>query len=70
MHKKIKSFLNKFGFHVEPHEQVKVFDVVCGMEVSLARIKHTITYNKEQYHFCSDSCRDHFKRDPQKYAGS
>ena len=45
------------------------FDVVCGMELNLAHIKHAIEHIGESYYFCGESCRDHFVNDPEKYVG-
>ncbi len=46
------------------------FDVVCGMELTPEKIKHTIEHTDgTAYHFCSKSCKDHFVNDPQKYVG-
>ncbi len=69
MRKKIKSFLHKLGFHMEPPESKTAFDLVCGMEISIRSAKHTFAHNNEVYHFCSESCYNHFKNDPGKYAG-
>ena len=42
------------------------FDVVCGMELTVDKIKHTVEHtNGTAYHFCSKSCKDHFGGDPQ-----
>lgn len=68
MQKKIKKILRKFGFHLEP-ERDFVFDIVCGMEFPEKQAEFTSTHNGEIYHFCSQSCKDHFGGDPEKYAG-
>lgn len=69
MRKKITSFLKKFGMH-EVKEPQTFFDVVCGMELTPDKIKHTVDHtNGTAYHFCSKSCKDHFVSDPQKYIG-
>lgn len=69
MHKKITSFLKKFGLH-EVKEPQTFFDVVCGMELTVDKVKHTVEHtNGTAYHFCSKSCKDHFVNDPEKYIG-
>lgn len=69
MRKIITSILRKFGLH-EVKEPQTFFDVVCGMELTLYKIKHIVEHtNATAYHFCSKSCRDHFVNDPEKYTG-
>ena len=41
-------------------------DPVCGMTVK-PDSPHRATHAEREYRFCSASCRDKFKRDPQKY---
>lgn len=54
----------------EAKEPQTFFDVVCGMELTVDKIKHTVEHtNGTAYHFCSKSCKDHFVGDPQKYIG-
>ena len=54
----------------EVKEPQMFFDVVCGMELTLDKVKHTVEHtNATVYHFCSKSCKDHFVNDPQKYVG-
>lgn len=54
----------------EVKEPQTSFDVVCGMELTVDKIKHTVEHtNGTAYHFCSKLCRDHFVNDPQKYIG-
>ncbi len=47
----------------------KIIDIVCGMELDLAKIKYSVEYKKETYYFCSESCRRHFVDDPKCYLG-
>ncbi len=68
INKRIKSFLHRFGLHLEPGKDV-VFDIVCGMEVPAKTVKFTSAHSGEAYHFCSQSCKSHFDGDPGKYAG-
>jgi len=69
MRKTITSILRKFGLH-EVKEPQTFFDVVCGMELTVDKIKHTVEHTDDiAYHFCSKSCKDHFVNDPQKYIG-
>ncbi len=69
MRDKIKSFLRRFGLH-EVKEPQTFFDVVCGMELTPNKIKHSVEHTDgDAYHFCSKSCRDHFVNDPKKYLG-
>jgi YHS domain-containing protein len=47
----------------------KKSDVVCGMELNPTEVEHTSEYKGEKYYFCSENCKDHFDKDPEKYAG-
>jgi protein SCO1/2 len=42
-------------------------DPVCKMELSVGPDTLTVEHGSERYHFCSEACRDKFKRDPAKY---
>jgi YHS domain-containing protein len=54
----------------EVKEPETFFDVVCGMELTPDKIKHTVEHtNGTAYHFCSKLCKDHFVNDSQKYIG-
>ncbi len=69
MHKKLKSVLEKVGFHIE-EEPNMLFDVVCGMEFPVANAKYQSAHRGDAYYFCSESCNSHFDGDPEKYAGT
>jgi len=45
-----------------------VKDPVCGMEIDPATAAGSEEYEGKTYPFCSQSCLDSFKSDPQKYA--
>lgn len=68
MRKKIKTLINKLGFHTETPPDT-VIDLVCGMEFPLKRATHSREWNGELYYFCSQSCHSHFANNPSKYAG-
>jgi YHS domain-containing protein len=42
-------------------------DLVCGMPLS-AGIYDTAHYNGKVFGFCSEECKDAFKKEPKKYA--
>ena len=46
----------------------KTKDPVCGMEVDPKKAAHTATYQRKTYYFCSQSCKESFDREPEKYA--
>ena len=50
-------------------QQKKEFDIICGMELDLAEIGHTSEYQGATYYFCSASCKEHFDKNPEQYAG-
>jgi len=43
-------------------------DPVCGMTVDKKTAAASYEYHGKTYYFCSQSCRDNFAEDPQKYA--
>jgi uncharacterized protein len=47
--------------------QSTALDPVCGMQVDLANAPASHLYGSEQYHFCSDHCRDRFAASPQRF---
>jgi membrane fusion protein, copper/silver efflux system len=47
-------------------------DLVCGMYVDEKKVKatgETSDYEGQTYFFCSDECKKHFEKNPQKYVG-
>lgn len=44
-----------------------VTDPVCGMEIDPATAKHAIEHGGVQYFLCSDSCRDRFEENPERW---
>lgn len=44
----------------------KVKDPVCGMMIAKGAIK--ADWDKADWHFCSESCREKFTKEPAKYA--
>ncbi len=51
-------------------QKMKVFDLVCGMELAAEGVRYASEHKGETYYFCSASCKKHFDDDPQKYAGA
>jgi YHS domain-containing protein len=49
-----------------PKEE-KVKDPVCGMEISVEKAKGKSQYKKKTYYFCSNSCKEKFDKEPEKY---
>ncbi len=45
-------------------------DPVCGMNVAEDRAAGTVDHAGQRYYFCSSSCVQKFKADPQKYSGA
>ncbi len=53
----------------EVKEPQTFFDVVCGMELTQDKIKHSVEHTDgNSYYFCSKMCKDHFVNDPEKYS--
>jgi xanthine dehydrogenase accessory factor len=44
-------------------------DPVCGMEVEVARARHTAEHAGATYYFCCPHCRQHFLKDPERHLG-
>ena len=42
-------------------------DPVCGMEVNPSSAEAFSEYGGQTFYFCSETCREQFDRDPQKY---
>jgi len=51
----------------EEVEMATVKDPVCGMEIDPKSAVATEEYQGETYYFCSDSCHEKFKAEPEKY---
>jgi YHS domain-containing protein len=47
-----------------------VKDPVCGMEIEPSGSAGKETYQGKEFFFCSKSCQEQFRAQPQKYAGS
>ncbi len=45
----------------------KVKDFVCGTELDREKSAGSYDYQGKTYHFCSESCRDDFSKDPSSY---
>jgi len=43
-------------------------DVVCGMQVDLAKAAGTSQYDGKTYYFCSKGCKSKFDANPAQYA--
>jgi Cu(I)/Ag(I) efflux system membrane fusion protein len=46
------------------------YDPKCGMKVNSAKAAtegHTLAYLGQNYYFCSDECKEEFKKNPKKY---
>jgi YHS domain-containing protein len=67
MAKLSKKLLSKFGFRIE--NKGNEVDLVCGMEVDASNSNFKIKHKGKEYFFCSENCLEHFKNDPNKYAG-
>ncbi len=42
-------------------------DCVCGMEMDEKELGSRLDYKGKTYHFCSEECRDEFKKSPEKF---
>ena len=47
--------------------KLTAIDPVCGLEVDPAKAKILEAIRGHAYHFCTEKCRDEFKKDPLKY---
>jgi Cu+-exporting ATPase len=52
----------------EEETMATVKDPVCGMDIDPATAAGSEEYAGKTYYFCSQSCHDSFRADPQKYA--
>ncbi len=56
------------GIEAMAQGESKLTDPVCGMSVTKETAAGSYTYQGKTYYFCSQSCKDNFVKDPQKYA--
>ena len=54
---------------VHKDNQSLVFDVVCGMELTPREVKYTHEFHNEVYYFCTKTCLEHFRNNPEQYLG-
>jgi Cu+-exporting ATPase len=54
----------------QPKEESMERDPVCGMDVDPASAAGTEEYEGKTYYFCSQSCLERFRAEPQRYASS
>ena len=45
-------------------------DLVCGMEIEKEQAKAVFRHKGKDYYFCSESCKQKFEQQPEKYIGS
>lgn len=45
-------------------------DSVCGMSVDERTSAHALTYCGKTYAFCSEACREEFRRHPEEYVSA
>lgn len=50
--------------------KIKLFDLVCGMELDPEEVEAASQYKNEIYYFCNRLCKEHFDANPDKYLPS
>jgi Cu+-exporting ATPase len=55
--------------HQHQHDSTEVLDPVCGMTISPADAVGTLEHAGHTYHFCSESCLQKFRANPDKFVG-
>lgn len=55
---------------IDPAQIEKVMDPVCGMELGKAEVASRLTWEGQEYYFCSDDCLRRFVRSPELYIGA
>lgn len=58
--------------HKNEHKECHMHDTgtkdpVCGMDVDSEKTEHHFTFEKQDYHFCSEKCLHKFKTSPKEY---
>ena len=53
----------------EHHTSSEVVDPVCGMSITVEAAAGHIEHDGASYHFCSPSCMENFRADPERYLG-
>lgn len=51
-----------------PAASQAAIDPVCGMKVEGMNPELSVTYEGNQYRFCSKDCQDRFRTDPEQFA--
>jgi len=58
------------GFNMQSNSKAgspSSIDPVCGMKVDANQPPFQWLYQGQEYHFCSEVCKQLFQREPQKY---
>ena len=56
--------------HQHHHDTSEVIDPVCGMSISPADAVGTAEHNGQTFHFCSESCLQQFRANPNQFLGA
>ena len=67
---KLKKVMEKLSLEDQDEKSWKAFDLVCGMELNIADVRHSFEHEGKEYYFCSETCKSHFVEDPDKYIGA
>lgn len=67
--KKLSKAIKNVSMENNKHPTRKIFDLVCGMELSIENVRHSFEHNGIEYYFCSETCKGHFVDNPEKYIG-
>lgn len=62
--------MGKLSVQSQDEKSWKAFDLVCGMELNMADVKHALEHEGKEYYFCSKTCKGHFVSDPEKYVSN
>ncbi len=57
----------KTGQATDTTKQDFALDPVCGMDVTMKDAGHTHEYKGKTYYFCSETCKERFSKDPDKF---
>lgn len=48
----------------------QTIDPVCGMTVDRRKENEQVTFQGQQYYFCSEPCAQQFQANPSRYVGA
>ncbi len=68
--KGVAADVNLFEVRLSAGERRKIVDPVCGMELEEAAVLAELTWQRQDFRFCSQTCLQRFAAAPERYQGA